>query len=214
VSEPAGCGLYVVVEAGAGAEERLAAVLAAAEPAAVLVVPASGEVLDVAQAKPLAAQARRAGITALVLADAKLARAAGADGVHLAAHDDPEPACRAAREALGKDGVVGTDAGISRHAAMQLAEAGADYVGFGAPRHLTDRDKARLRRAELIEWWAPIFEVPCVAFDVESGGEATDLAAAGADFVAVTLPAGMSVDAARDLVCEVAGGIGAEGTTD
>jgi thiamine-phosphate pyrophosphorylase len=69
------------------------------------------------------------------------------------------------------------------------------------------------RRAELIEWWAPIFEVPCVAFDVESGEEAAELAAAGADFVAVALPAGMSADDARDLVREVAAGIGAGGTT-
>jgi thiamine-phosphate pyrophosphorylase len=213
VSEPAGCGLYVVVEAGAGAEERLAAALAAMEPAAVLVVPAADEALDAAQARPLVEQARRAGAAALVLADAALARKAGADGMHLPANDDPEPACRAAREALGKDGVVGADAGISRHTAMQLAEAGADYVGFGAPRHLNDRDKARMRRAELIEWWAPIFEVPCVAFDVETGEEAAELATAGADFVAVALPAGMPAGDARDLVREVAASIGAGGTT-
>ncbi|MBO0766500.1 MAG: thiamine phosphate synthase, partial [Hyphomicrobiaceae bacterium] len=125
-------------------------------------------------------------------------------------------AYRAARETLGKGGVVGVDAGISRHAAMVLAEAGADYVGFGAPAHLNDREKARGRREDLVSWWAPIFEVPCVAFDVETSEEAQQLAGAGADFVAVTLPA--DAPAARELVNAIArslaeGGIEAGGTT-
>jgi thiamine-phosphate pyrophosphorylase len=203
-----------VVEAGNGAIERLAAALDAAELAAVLIAPASGQRLRADDAKPLLKRAAQSGVAALLLDDAELARTLRADGVHLAAHDDPQPAYRAAREALGKGGVVGGDAGISRHAAMTLAEAGADYVGFGAPRHLKDRDKARLRRRELVAWWAPVFEVPCVAFDVETGAEATELAVAGADFVAVTMSADVSADAARDLVREVARGIEPGGGTD
>jgi thiamine-phosphate pyrophosphorylase len=210
---PAGCGLYIVVEAGAGADELLAAALAAVKPAAVLLAPGGGQRLGTGEARPLVEQARRAGVTVLILDDAALARAIGADGVHLAARDDPQPGYKAAREALGKDGVVGADAGISRHAAMLLAEAGANYVGFGAPPHLKDRDKARVRREDLVSWWAPIFEVPCVAFDVETCDEAVQLAGAGADFVAVTLSAGTSADAVRDLLGEVARGAGGGGTT-
>ena len=33
----------------------------------------------------------------------------------------------------GDRGIIGVDAGISRHDAMTVAEAGADYVAFGAP---------------------------------------------------------------------------------
>src|SRR5262249_28089516 len=149
-------------------------------------------------------RARKAQVTALVLDDARLSRAVGADGVHLTAKDDTQTAFAAAREAMGRDGVVGADAGISRHAAMVLAEAGADYIGFGAPPRLGDRDKARLRREELISWWAQIFEVPCVAFDVETPEEAQQLAAAGADFIAVALPATLAAGAARDLVAGIA----------
>ena len=201
---PTGSGLYAVVEAGDGAGERLAAALGAAQLAAVLIAPGPGRRLSADEAKPLLQRARQAGVTALLLDDAALARTLGADGVHLAGRDDPQAACRAAREALGSDRVVGADAGISRHAAMVLAEAGADYVGFGAPPHLKDRDKARIRRAEMVAWWAPTFEVPCVAFDVETCEEAAGLAADGADFVAVTLAAGLAEPAAADLLAEIA----------
>jgi thiamine-phosphate pyrophosphorylase len=206
---PTGRRLYAVVEVEDGARERLAAALADVELAAVLIAPpagmGAGQRLEASAARPLVAQARQAGVAALVLDDSGLARAVGADGVHLKARDDPQAACRAAREALGAGAVVGGDAGISRHAAMVLAEAGADYVGFGAPPHLKDRDKARARREELITWWAPLFEVPCVAFDVETPEEALQMTAAGADFIAVTLPAGFTAEAVRALVRAVAG---------
>jgi thiamine-phosphate pyrophosphorylase len=201
---PTGCGLYGVIEAGDGAGERLAAALDAVELAAVLVAPAAGRRLDAEDARPLVAQARQAGAAALLLNDGGLARALGADGVHLGPQDDALAAYRAARDSLGKDAVIGADAGISRHTAMVLAEAGADYVAFGAPRHLKDLDKAQARREEMIAWWAPLFEVPCVAFDVETGEEAARLAAAGADFLAVALPAEVAPPALRERLAGIA----------
>jgi len=39
-------------------------------------------------------------------------------------------------------------------------------------------------RAGLIAWWAEIFVVPCVAWNVETLEEAANLAALGVDFVA------------------------------
>jgi thiamine-phosphate pyrophosphorylase len=72
--------------------------------------------------------------------------------------------------------------------AMMLGEAGADYVGFGIPAHVEDRETARARQLDLVAWWGEIFEPPCVAFDVETIGDAAHLAAAGADFVALKPP--------------------------
>jgi thiamine-phosphate pyrophosphorylase len=205
---PTGCRLYAVVEADAAASERLAAAQAAADLAVVLIAPAKSQQLQPAEARPLVDQARAAGATALVLDDARLARSIGADGIHLRTQDDPPAAYAAARGVVGAQAVAGAEAGISRHAAMLLAEAGADYVGFGAPAGLNDRPKARQRRADMIAWWSPIFEVPCVAFDVETPAEAAELAGAGADFVAVTLPATLTAAAARSLVADIAQAIG------
>jgi len=207
------CQLYAVIEAGGAASERLAAALDAAELTAMLIAPAPGQPLDAAAGKPLVDRAKQAGVAALVLADAQLARTLGADGLHLGTLKDLQAAYRGARELLGSGSMVGADAGISRHAAMLLAEAGADYVGFGAPSHLKDRDKARMRRGELVSRWAEIFQVPCVAFDVDTPKEAASLAACGADFIAVTLPAALSPAAARDMVAGIACAIRASETS-
>jgi thiamine-phosphate pyrophosphorylase len=201
------CLLYAVVEAGPGAPERLAAALAAVQIASVLITPAEDAVLDAASAKPLVELAQRAGAAALIADDAGLAKALRADGVHLSISMDPPATYAEARRILGPRAIVGVDAGISRDDAMSVAEDGAEYVAFGAPLDLSDLDRARARRAELIAWWAEIFEVPCVAFDVESAEAAAELARAGADFVGVVLPTAEPPAVSRDLVAEIAAAI-------
>jgi thiamine-phosphate pyrophosphorylase len=206
VDADTGCQLYAVVEAGEAAPERLKAALDAAAIASVLIVAAQGRVLDANAAKPLVEAAQRGGAAALLAGDARLARALGADGVHLAGVANLAEAYTEARGIVGSD-VVGIDPGISRHDAMTLAEAGADYVAFGAPAHLKDRDKARLRRDELVAWWAEIFQVPCVALDAETADEAQALAEAGADFVGLRLGSGMAPASAGDLALAFAAAV-------
>jgi thiamine-phosphate pyrophosphorylase len=212
------CQLMAVIHPGAGAAERLAAALAAGEIASVVVaVPDSAETA-VADIRTLIEQAQAAGAAALVRDDARLARTLKADGVHLSVDGGPDVKGGAkgygeAREIVGRGLIVGVDAGRSRHDAMEAGEAGADYVAFGIPDRVGDREKAHLRRCELVAWWAEVFEVPVVAFDVVDPAEAAALAAAGADFIAVTLPAREPPAASGELVRAVIAAIAAEVVT-
>jgi thiamine-phosphate pyrophosphorylase len=83
---------------------------------------------------------------------------------------------------------------------MLLGERGADYIGFGAPSELRDQAGAVKRRLELVTWWAELFEIPCVAFDVAGLRDAQDLVAAGADFVTCRIGPGSSVSEALETV--------------
>ncbi len=197
-AQPA-CRLIVAVETDEGARERLQAALSAGGIASVIILPQRDQPLVADLARPLVSAAQQAGAAALILDDARLARALGADGVHLPAGASAAD-YEAARELLGRGSIVGADAGRSRDAAMRLGEAGADYIGFGIPDFVTDRSSARERRLDLIQWWAEIFEVPCVALDVDAQEDAEELARAGADFVAIRLAGSTSTDAARDAV--------------
>jgi thiamine-phosphate pyrophosphorylase len=206
VDRKAGCRIYAVLKARPGARAQLEAALAASDVAAVLVAGGDGERPARAATADLIAAAQHADIAALILDDAALARELGADGVHLAAHADGIVGYQDARGVLGTGAIVGSDCGASRHVAMTLAEAGADYIAFGAPPGHNGEAEARKRRDALVAWWAEIFEVPCVAFDVETAAEAEALSAAGADFLAVTLPCGQP-EATRGLLAEIAAAI-------
>ena len=90
-----------------------------------------------------------------------------------------------ARRLLGDDKVVGVSCYDSRHQAMVAAEAGADYVAFGAFFPTATKTPRSRATPDLLEWWHDLTTVPCVAI----GGITTDNAAlvieAGADFLAV-----------------------------
>lgn len=198
------CELIAAIEIGEGAAERLSAALAAARSVtSVIIAPARGELLQAGTCEPLVRIAQRADAAALLADDARLARTLRADGVHI------HPAARiaesyaSAREIVGRSLIVGADAGRSRDDAMTLGELGANYVGFGIPDFVGDRDTARARQIDLVAWWAEIFEVPCVALDVTDAAHAAELARAGADFIAVALPTATPPARSAELLREI-----------
>jgi thiamine-phosphate pyrophosphorylase len=203
-SVPSDASLYLDLEIAVGRPEAatslLAAVLEAAPIASVLIRPASGAALDAATARNLVAMAQKKGVAALVLDSPSGAAELKADGVHVGWSADIVSRFKDARKAAQPGAIVGADAGRTRHDAMELGEAGADYVAFGIPRHVEDRARAAERQLDLVSWWSELFEIPCVAFDVSDAVQAARLAEAGADFVSVTLGTDVS---ATDAVARV-----------
>ncbi|MCW5737602.1 MAG: thiamine phosphate synthase [Enhydrobacter sp.] len=104
------------------------------------------------------------------------------DGVHVGQDDI---SCAEARRIVGPDRQVGVTAHASRHLAMEAAEAGADYVAFGAFYSSTTKAVTTLADIEIVEWWSELMEIPCVAIGGITVENAAPVIAAGADFLAV-----------------------------
>ena len=111
-----------------------------------------------------------------------LAREMGADGVHIGQED---AGYADARVIVGEDATVGVTCHNSLHLAMEAAEAGADYVAFGA--FFPTRTKEPKSKADLetLESWAAATVVPCVAIGGITVENCRPLIRAGADFLAV-----------------------------
>lgn len=91
-----------------------------------------------------------------------------------------------ARRIVGIDKIVGVTCHDSRHLAIEATEAGADYVAFGAFFPTTTKEPKSRADIELLEWWAELFETPCVAIGGITVENAPPLIKAGADFLAVS----------------------------
>jgi len=110
-----------------------------------------------------------------------LAAGTGCDGVHIGQQDAPYAE---ARRLMGPDGIVGVTCHDSRHLAMDAAEAGADYVAFGAFYPTTTKPSPYRPEPELLVWWSQIMTTPCVAIGGITPANCAPLVAAGADFIA------------------------------
>ncbi len=111
-----------------------------------------------------------------------LAKAVGADGVHVGQDDVPY---REARRIVGDGAIVGVTCHASRHLAMEAAEAGADYVGIGAFFPTLTKEARFQADLELLRWWTEIMTVPVVAIGGITIDNCSPLIEAGADFLAV-----------------------------
>jgi thiamine-phosphate pyrophosphorylase len=137
--------LFLVAPDALGADRLVACATAAcsAGDAASIVVPSSLERAAVAKLQSL-------GLAVLSLGAAN----AACDGIHL---DAATAGIADARARVGKNGIVGAYCAASRHAAMQAAEDGADYIALS--------QNSYAPKEPIVGWWADLFEIPCVAFD-------------------------------------------------
>ncbi len=112
-----------------------------------------------------------------------LAAELGCDGVHVGQED---AGYAEARKLVGADRIVGVTCHDSRHLAMEAAEAGADYVAFGAFFPTVTKEAKTHAEPELLRWWSELMVVPCVAIGGIAVENAAVLVEAGADFLAVS----------------------------
>ena len=180
------CQLYLIspLEVGGDFPARLDAALAAG-PVAAFQFRVKG--IDQHAAAQLAAPLQEicaAHDVAFIINDSiALAKRLNADGVHLGQGDGD---VREAREELGRDAQIGVTCHNSRHLAMEAAEAGADYVAFGAFYPTATKAVDHIAEVETLKLWSTIVEIPCVAIGGITASNAMPLIAAGADFIAVS----------------------------
>lgn len=180
------CRLYLITPPAlpdlAGFADRLGEALDAGDVAALQIRLKDVPDNDIRRAVDVLAPVAQARGVAVIMNDrADLAR--GCDGVHLGQQDG---SVAEARRMLGADAMIGVTCHDSRHLAMEAAEAGADYVAFGA--FFPTRTKAvqHVATPDLLAIWQETMEIPCVAIGGITVDNAADLARAGADFVAVS----------------------------
>lgn len=136
-----------------------------------------------------------------------LAARLGCDGVHIGQTDGTYAE---ARRIVGKERMVGVTCHNSRHLAMEAAEAGADYVAFGAFFPTTTKEAIGHPDPEILTIWQETMEVPCVAIGGITSANARGLAAAGADFLAVSAGVWSHADpaaAVKAINAEIAAGL-------
>jgi thiamine-phosphate pyrophosphorylase len=127
--------------------------------------------------------AQRANVAFIVNDRPDLACQIGADGVHVGQED---ASYKEAREYLGPHRIVGVTCHDSRHFAIEAAEAGADYVAFGAFYPTATKEPKTRADPDIIKWWSEIMVVPSVAIGGITVENAWPLVEAGADFLAVS----------------------------
>jgi thiamine-phosphate pyrophosphorylase len=160
--------------------ERLPTLLQAADIAAVLVrLKPSDPRSMISRIKTLAPAIQSSGAALLLDGEFELVARSGADGAHLTGI----AAMQAALPTLKPDRIAGVGALATRHESMTAGEAGADYVLFGEPNARGERP-SQDAIAERLQWWAELFEPPCVGY-AASLAEVDAFVLAGADFVLV-----------------------------
>jgi thiamine-phosphate pyrophosphorylase len=133
--------------------------------------------------KWIAPIARRHDVAVIMNDRPDLAASLGCDGVHVGQEDTPYAE---ARRILGPDAMIGVTCHDSRHLAMDAAEAGADYVAFGAFFPTTTKDASARAEPEILSIWQQTMMTPCVAIGGITVDNCRPLVAAGADFLAVS----------------------------
>lgn len=187
--------LMLIVECVAGAQASLDSALNRFSVPCVLIVPQGWQpfvnsgselteplALDSELCQSLVTLIQGNDAAAIIANDAALAKDTAADGCQMDASDAVAERYQSARSFLGSQAIVGAMPGPTRHTAMTLADAGADYIGYAVS---SDDDDVG---ASFVGWWSEIFESPVIAFtDGSKVVSRRALEAGPPDFLAVPI---------------------------
>ena len=163
---------------------ELEAALAAGDVAALQIrLKPAGDAAILAAVDALSPVARAHGVAVILNDRPDLATRSDCDGVHIGQSDG---SLAEARRLMGPDAMIGVTCHDSRELAMEAAEAGADYVAFGAFFPSTTKETAHRPDPEILTIWQETVEIPCVAIGGITPTNAGELARVGADFVAAS----------------------------
>jgi len=194
---PRRCRLVLVLPPIADAPTILAEALAGGDIASVIIT--SGGMDEAAfqkHSEPLVKIAQDAGAAALVAGDGRVASRTGADGVFI---ETPGEDAREIVARFSPHKIVGLGSARDRHRALELGEAGPDFLLFGR----TDGDirpEPHPKNLALAQWWSEIIEIPCVVMGGSAIESVVECAASGTEFVALGLAVVSHTDGPREAV--------------
>lgn len=179
---PARCRLVLIAPKGA-APQALADALSGGDVAS-LILPQwdMDEAAFQALAESIVPAAQAAGVAVMIAGDVRIAMRARADGVHF------EGGKQELADIVGKHQarlMVGTGGATTRDDALELGETRPDYIFFG--RFGYDlKPEPHPRNLKLGRWWAEMVALPCIVLGGAEISSVVEVAATGADFVALS----------------------------
>ncbi|MFC5385637.1 thiamine phosphate synthase [Aquamicrobium segne] len=179
---PNRCRLVLIAMPGTQ-DDQLAAALAGGDVASVLLP--QGDMDEVAfqrSVEKLAPLAQAAGAAAILAGDSRVVGRIKADGIHI---EGKRPELADAIERVQERMVVGCGGVKTRDEALELGEEGPDYLFFGRFGYDTDANP-HPRNLNLGAWWAEMVEIPCIVMGGNDVASVVDVAATGAEFVALS----------------------------
>jgi thiamine-phosphate pyrophosphorylase len=126
--------------------------------------------------------AQEAGVAAVIAGDTRIAGRLKADGVHL---ELGKGELIDAIDRLRDKMIVGAGGVKTRDAALELGEAGPDYIFLGRFGYDT-KPEPHPRNLTLARWWAEMIEIPCVVLGGSVVESVVPVAETGAEFVALS----------------------------
>ncbi|TWI82245.1 thiamine-phosphate pyrophosphorylase [Roseibium hamelinense] len=134
-----------------------------------------------AAAEQLVPIIQEGGAAALIYGDTQVAGRAGADGAQIETSLED---VKLAVESLQPSRIVGAGGTKLKHEDMEWAETGIDYLFYGRL-DLPEKEDPHAKTIARAQWWADLFETPCVALAGNTVRSAEIAAETGADFIAM-----------------------------